>query len=378
MTVPTFDQLMTANTRDDYLSSELYVATELDLPVEAWQPVDVAREILYINAQMLANQSEAILPTVRGGLLDYAEGDWLTLLADQVYDTQRIDSTFATGPIQLVNSSATPHTFAAGEMRVLNATTGKTYTSTTGGTLVASGTLTLQFAADEPGSASNLVSGNTLALVVDVPSVGAQYVSALVGVDRESDPQLRERCRQANAKASPNGPADAYDYFAKTATRTDGTSIGVTRTNKRHGNGTVTIYVADADGTVTSPDVAIIESTLNANCVPTGITVLAFSAAASPINLVASVVKSPSSTAANSELTTRITAALTEYFSTLDVGGVKASSFSGVYLDTLTTVCRVALAGDALAITITTPSSNVALGYNQVPTMGTVTVSYTS
>jgi uncharacterized phage protein gp47/JayE len=380
MTVPTFEQLMTPNTRDEFLSSELFVAQELGLPVTAWQPVSVAREILYINAQMLENQSVAITPIARGGLLDYAEGAWLTLLADQVYDVQRIESTFATGPIRLNNSLSTPHTFAAGDVRILNESTGKTYTSTTGGTLTGLGNLTLSYAADEPGSASNITSGDVLSLVVDIPGVTAAYVSALLGQDEETDPQLRERCRESNAKASPNGPADAYNYFAKTATRPDGTAIGVTRTNRVPSNGTVTVYVADADGSVTSPDVAYVQEFLNENCVPTGFTVVTVSAATLTVPFVATAILAPDASASTDELTTRVTDALNEYFSTVAVGGVKSadSTFQGLYLDTLITLARVAMGDNVLHVAISSPNSNVALLNNQVPTLGSVTITFST
>lgn len=379
MTVPSFETLMTPVTSEEFLASELQIAGQLSLPETAWQPISVGREILYINASMLESQSVALTPIARGGLLDYAEGGWLTLLADQVYEVTRIESSFATGQIRLNNSLGTPHTFAAGEVRILNSTTGKTYTSTTGGTLTGSGTLVLDYSADEPGTDSNLTSTDSLSLVTAIPGVTAAYVADLIGQDEESDQALRIRCRESNAKASPNGPLDAYNYFAKSTLRPDGSNVGVTRTNVIQGNGTITVYVADADGTVITGDVDLVQENLNANCVPTGFTVITASAATKDIAIVMELVQAPSSTAAQSDLEELVTAAIAGYFSTVAVGGDKSLSFQGVYLSTLITLTRVACGDNVVDVVISAPAADVALLANEVPVIdGTISFTWSS
>lgn len=367
MPVPPFEQLMRPITSDEYLASELSIAQQLELPVTAWQPASIGREVLYINAAMLEGQSVALTPIARGGLLEYAEGVWLTLLAEQVYSTIRIPSSYATGPIRLTNSRATPHTFAPGDVRVLNETSGKTYTSTSGGTLGGNGTLTLQFSADEPGTASNLTSTDTLSLVTAIPGVTPSYVAELIGQDQESNEALRQRCRESNAAASPNGPGDAYSYFAKSTLRPDGSNVGVTRTNVVEGNGTVTVYVADADGLVIPSDVDLIQENINAHVVPTGFTVITQSAALHVVSIAMTLTMSPSATASQSELEARITDAINEYFSSIPVGGNKALSFQGVYLSTLITLARVACGDNVVDVVIDLPSADVPLLDNEVP-----------
>jgi phage-related baseplate assembly protein len=368
MSVPTLEELFTPLTRDQVLESELSIAQQLGMPVTAWQPVSIAREILYINAQMVANFSTTTSATARGGYLEYATGGWLTLLADQLFDVQRIESSSATGPILLTNTSTNPYTVTAGSVRVLNENNETTYTSTTGGTVNANGgTLQLDFVADVPGAASTLTETDVLSLVTSLPGVTPSWVSDLVGTDEETDSALRDRCRSSNARVSPNGPADAYRYYALTTTRPDGTSVGVTRTNVVQGNGTVTVYVADSDGIVVSQDVAYVQANLNENVTPTGFTVATYSAALKTISIDMTLVKSATATASNEELQELITAAISGYFSGVAVGGNKSLSFNGIYLSTLVTLARVACGESVVNVVITDPAVNVPLAANQVP-----------
>ena len=367
MTV-TFEELMTPVPQSEVLAASIEVAQDLELPVTSWQETSVAREMMYISAQTGANVSAALTPIARGGLLDYAEGPWLTLLAAQQFDVTRIQSTFATGNIRLSNSTATPHTFAAGDVRLINDQTGATYTNQTGGTLAASpGTLTLEFSADEPGSASDFTSGQTLTLVVSIPGVTASWVADLLGTDEELDPALRQRCRDSLGRASPNGPAAAYDYFAKSTLRPDGTNVGVTRTRRIEANATVYVYVADPDGVVTSEDVELIQENIDANCVPTGFTAVVASASTLAIAISMTLTPSPTSTEDQATTQTRITAAIADYFSTIGVGGDDAASFRGVYLSTLITIIRVAAGSAVVDVTLSLPAADVALAVNQVP-----------
>lgn len=385
--IPTLDELLTPVPVETFFSQSLWVAGELGLPATAWQPISVGREIIYINSQIAANVSAVLVGTaesggpVRGGFLTYANGQWLTLCAYEIFDTERIDSSSATGKIGLSNSSAVPYTFGVGELRVLNETAQKTYTNTTGGTVPAGGSLlTTEFTADEPGTDSDLTSGDTLSPVATVPGLTAYWVENLIGQDTESDQALRERSREANAKASPNGPADAYDYYAKTTTRPNGSAIGVTRTNKVEGNGTVTLYLADADGALTSQDRGYVFDNVNENVVPTGFTLLIPdpSCVEVAIDITLTIVPNPDSSVPQSESNAAMIDAVTTYLASIPIGGDKASSFQGVYLDTLVQVMRNAAGAAVLSITISAPAANVALTSGQAPVMGNFNPTWTT
>lgn len=367
MAAVTFDELMVPITRDQFVESMLQILADLGLPTTAWQELSAVREFIYATANSDAILSDSITPAARAGLLDYAEGQWLTLTADQEYDVERIVSTFATGDIRLTESDGDPHTFAAGDVRVLNETTGKTYTNTEGGTLTANGTLDLAFIADEPGSASDLVSGQTLSLLTAIPGVTPSYVADLLGQDEETDQSVRDRCRDSMAKASPNGPAAAYDYYAKSALRPDGTAVGVTRTKRVEANATVTLYCADADGGISAPDVAIVQDVIDLNVVPTGFTAVVVAASTLAVSLAFTLSRSPTATASEASLETLINAAIASYFSSIPVGGDPSLSFQGIFVSTLIQRIRNAAGANVVDVVVTLPASDQALANNQVP-----------
>jgi len=367
MSVVTFDELMVPITRDQFVESMLEVLAALGLPTTAWQELSEIREFIYAVANSDAILSDSITPAARAGLLDYAEGQWLTLTADQEYGVERIASTVATGDIRLTETDGDPHTFAAGDVRVLNVDTGKTYTNTEGGTLPANGTLVIAFSADEPGSASDLVEGQTLSLVTSIPGVTPSWVADLLGQDEETDQALRDRCRDSMAKASPNGPAAAYDYYAKSALRPDGTAVGVTRTKRVEANATVTVYCADADGGITAPDVAIVQDVIDLNVVPTGFTAIVAAATNLPISLAFTLYRAPDATASQASLETLVNTAIASYFAAIPVGGDPTLVFQGVAVSTLNQRIRNACGANVTNAVITLPAADVALGNAQVP-----------
>jgi phage-related baseplate assembly protein len=363
----TFDELMTPIPVETFVQQSLDVAVDVGLPVTAWQELSTARELIYIDSTSCAVLSAAQIPAVKGGLLDYAEAGWLTLLAEQVYDVDRILASAATGTMVLTNSGDSPHTIAAGDIRVLNEDSESTYTNTSGGTLSIGGTLALEFRADVDGTASDVTSASGLSMITTLDGVAVSYGSDMLGQDDELDPALRQRCRDALGRASPNGPAAAYDYFSKSSLRPDGTNVGVTRTRRIESNGTVRVYVADADGVITGGDVAYIQSTVDLNCVPTGFTAIIESAATLAVPLSIALTRAPGTTDEQAEVESRVTAAIAEYFSTIPVGGDDAASFRGIYISTLITIIRVAAGPGVVNAVVTLPAADVALAVNQVP-----------
>jgi phage-related baseplate assembly protein len=382
MAIPPLSELITRVSTETVFAQEISVAQTIGLPATAWEPISIGRECLYINAELVSNFSIVTQEgAVAGGFLTYAKGAWLTLCSYETFDTTRIESSSATGRIRLANSTVVPYTFLPGAVRVLNETSRKTYTNTNGGTVPAGGSLsTTEFVADEPGTASNLTSTDTLSLVTTVPGVTPSWVENLIGQNEEGDEALRVRSREANAKASPNGPADAYSYYAKTTARPDGTAIGVTRTNKVQGNGTVTLYLADADGALVTSDRDLVFANVNSNVVPTGFTLIIPDPSCDELVVPVAITLTPNPDASAPQATTaeNIRLAIVAYFSSIDVGGDKAQSFQGVYLSTLVQLIRNAAGDDVLNVVVTTPAANVALDSTEIPVLGTYTPTWTA
>jgi len=381
MSVPTLTQLYAAKSREEVLAVILEVAAAVELPITAWQSGSVGRELLEICAQTGSNFSVASVVAASGGLLDYAEGDWLTLLAFQLYEVTREEATFGTCTLRLTSVAAVSYPLNAGDMRFYNTRSGKTYTCTTGGTLapgnITPQTLDLTIQADEAGSASNAAIGEISGIVTPLFGVTGANLDVLVGNDAESDALLRVRCRESLAKASPNGPSDAYNYFAKTAVRSsDGSNIGVTRTNLDQGNGTVIVYVANAAGPVDAGDLADVNTAIQLNCVPTGFTAVTVNATAVTVNIAATIYLTRTSSLSIAEVTTLITDKLISYFGLSPIGGYQAG---GGFIFTSAIIGQMFEASpDIVRAVLTTPSTDVGLDVNQVAVLGTITLTLAS
>jgi phage-related baseplate assembly protein len=377
MSVPTLQQLFTPLTRDQVMAAQLQVATALGLPTTAWMSESVDLEILTINAANVSSFSDTAMAAAAGGLLDYASGDWLTLLAHELYEVDREEATFGTCPFLLTNTSAISVPLNPGDLRVYNTASGKTYTSTTGGTLppgnVTPTTLLVTIVADETGTESNAVIGEITGFVTPVQGVTGTNTEILVGSDEQSDTSLRALCRESLAKASPNGPSDAYNYFAKISARPDGTSIGVTRTNLDQGDGVITTYVADASGPIDSGDLAYVDSSIQLNAVPTGFTAVTTNATAVTVNIATTVYLSNASTVTVAELEEAIEEKLTEYFSAAPIGGYQVAG-GYIFYDAIIGQLFAAAPGQIIQATLQSPADDVALLTNEVAVLGTITV----
>lgn len=379
MAVPTLDQLFAPLSRDEIMSSILAVAADLDLPITAWQSGSVGREIFETIAQKIADNTQTGALAASGGLLSYSSSDWLTLLAFELYEVTRTPATSGTTTLRMTNASGIGYTLAAGEVRAVNQITGATYTSTTGGVLAASGgTLDVTIQADEPGTESNAATGDINALVTPLFGVTVTNPDPLVGTDEMSDADLKTLCRESLAKASPNGPKDAYAYFAKTATRSDGSNIGVTRVTVVQGNGTNYVYLASADGVVEASDVALVNTRIQENVVPTGFTAVVESAVSQDVTIQATVYMAQTATVTDSEAQTLILAQLLAYFATIPIGGNSAGSFTNViFLEPIIGQIFEAIEGQIVETQITSHTAPISIGTTSVAVLQSVAADFT-
>jgi hypothetical protein len=120
--------------------------------------------------------SGQIVNVAGGGLVDLSSGDWLTLLAAQVYNLTKLAATFTQGNVVLTSAAgAGPYTIAAFQLLFLSSS-GLRYTNTAGGTLNANSTLTLAVQSE---FANNSLAGLNY---VDANSTITQMVTPLPGV----------------------------------------------------------------------------------------------------------------------------------------------------------------------------------------------------
>jgi hypothetical protein len=193
------DNLFQPDTPSQWLSFMLTAGATLGLSTTAWQSGDPARTILAIESVMLGQADTIASQMIQGRFLDYAatgtvtgtdlDGNtieipvspdpsipgqndsaaptWLDVLAQQEYDTTRLPSTNASGPISFVNTSSTSQgTFAIGSFTVGNALSSAIYTNSVGFTL-------------SP-SASTPVSGVSTGTTTQITAVGHGLSSGAV------------------------------------------------------------------------------------------------------------------------------------------------------------------------------------------------------
>jgi baseplate J-like protein len=248
-----------------WMSINLQNAGIIGLSTTSWQPGGVGRTILAITSNMLALEDVNASIMSQGGLLDFAGAGtatfidpntntaitrfvtpdpsnantwpiagaapfagWLDILADSVYNVQRIQATPASGSITFTNTSGIGSaTYPAGQFHIVNVgpsltgVNGVTYTNANTLTIAASGITTGTFLADVAGSSGNVgatPTPTTWQLVTSLVGVAITAIGTISGGGPfESNAALTFRCRLKVQSISPNGPKGAYQYWALTA-----------------------------------------------------------------------------------------------------------------------------------------------------------------
>lgn len=259
-----------------------------------WRPGAVVRTMITAFCVLFASCTNLIASIAKGGFLALAAKLWLTLVARYVYGIERFEATYATGLITFNNPTDNSYgPEAAGDVVVRNPVTGATYESTESLTLPPSSSVTIAVRCQQQGSFGTSESGQITEL--QSPSFSGVEITnslPLVGSDEEEDEALRTRCSEKAAARSPNGPREAYGYFARSAIRADGTTIGVTRVKAvLADDGLLHVYVALPTGAVSGDaddpdtDLGAIHDTLQRNAAPLDTTEITHSAVELPLNV---------------------------------------------------------------------------------------------
>lgn len=370
------DQLIQPLTKEQVKASIYNLMKATGLPVTSWQEGAVARTIIAVIAAVFAGFTEVMATATRAGFLDLAEGIWLTLLAKYVYDVERIEATFATGEVTLDNNGGGVFSFDPGDLIVRSPATNKLYTNTATfdlGALEKGKKVAIR--AMEVGAASTSSPGQITAFVTTLLLVTVTNEASLVGLEAELDPALRQRCRDALGALSPNGPRAAYEYWAKTTKRPDGSPVGITRVRipRAKGDGTVTVYVASGTGPVDPADLALVDEVIQTRVVPVGVTATVLSAVAHPIPVTCDVWIYTSSGMTDGDVQQLVLGRLATYFGVIPIGGFIIPPAVGKVL-------WRAIAGQIESVSPyiieakLTPETDITLTGDEVATLGLVTI----
>lgn len=379
----TLASLLVQETAAQIYARGLNVAVSLGLPTTSWSAGDPTRSLYWF----LANTGQAleanIVGFIQSGFLDYATGDWLTVLANELYNVQRNLATQATTSITLTNTGGGLYVIVPGQVVASwTDTSGNvwTYTNTTGGTLQpvgsASGaTLSLSFTADVPGSAASAGIGAITTLVTNLIGVTITNTTQSVGTDGELDPALRTRCRAKLATLSSQGPTGIFDYAVRTPSLTGTTEVLRSRTIGNTGTGAVTTYVGGASGAVTSSAVALCQTAVNtyASALCQTCTVVNCTGTTIPVSYEIWVYASVGQT--STAIQASILTALQNWFAARPIGGdiIPPATTGTIYRSMIQSIIAGVFPNDTFDVVVTAPSGDTALAINAIALLGTVT-----
>jgi uncharacterized phage protein gp47/JayE len=385
MAVFTLESLMQPTTKDEWQASIYQVLTLLGTDVTSWKSGSVVPAIVTGVSVVAGALSSSISYLANSGFVRSATGAGLDLKSEGDYNVTRIPSTFAKGNVLVQNVSGGVYALSPGDLIVANPTTGKEYANTQSVTIGAGEVnLSIEVQAVESGSASTSGSGQITQLVTSLNGVSLSNPTALVGQDAESDYDYRRRCLESIGAISPNGPADAYSYVARTATRNaDGSAIGVTRVREvKDLSGHLTVYCATATGgvpgTVGDPDTDLgkIQSEFDLLCEPLCVDSMATAATEKVVPVAYQVWMYNDSGMTEADITGKIATKLAQWFSARPIGGDIISANGYVFHSQLQ-----AEIGDEIdeifRVAVVSPSADVAILGNEVPVLGAITATIT-
>jgi phage-related baseplate assembly protein len=128
MATLTFEELLAGRTADQIRERLFARLNVLEFPVTDFEPGAVVRTLVEMVAEAIADNVGLIIPRIAGGgFVDEADVDWLTLLAHENYEIEKIGASYTTQFVVLrfANGSG-PVTKSAGDL-VVEALSGNRY-----------------------------------------------------------------------------------------------------------------------------------------------------------------------------------------------------------------------------------------------------------
>lgn len=353
----------------------------------SWETGSVPSGLVEIQASALTDFQVGEQIVAESGLNDFATGDALTQLADQLYNNQRFTGLYTLGQVTLTDvANAGPYTFSAESTSYSVGPNGLRYNGFGGSkTLPKGGTVLVDVKSEDIGAAYSQIGIGTLTFFARgiIPGVSVtntttwlQGVGAQQGTDAETDAQLRDRNRSKWASPGHGSPEKAYRYWAETADQ-QVKKVVVYSNFDIFDPGRVDVIVAGTGGPVGAGVVATVQSYIAASqiggdLIPETARAVVSSALARNIVVVATLfVQAAFNTAA---FQAQILSNLGAYFADLAIGGLVSKER---IIEVLLYPAGLS-AGIITDATISSPVTDVQLAYNEVavqqPTLTFVSV----
>jgi phage-related baseplate assembly protein len=247
--------LVTRITFEQNLTTVLETFRTAEFAVDSWRPGGGYHTLASFLAKGLTAGTDVVQAIAKGGHLDLATGNWLTLLARSWFRLTRRPASYAYFTVRLsLAAGAAPYPAVAGAVWVETAAH-KRFNCTTGGIVPSGSSLDLTFKAESPGSSYNVTPADINLMITAVPGMTCLGITLTIpGLNAESDTELRTRCRLRWATLAAQAVGGTYQFWA--LTEDDGTTARaqVTRAyvdiDNPEGPGTVHVYLAGPAGAV--------------------------------------------------------------------------------------------------------------------------------
>ena len=331
MALPDYDTMVTSKTEAQYITQiETYAADGTNfsdgvgLPVSSWQEHSVPKVLIAAVAVVLASLDSVRVLIAKGGLLYEAVGDWLTLLAYNVYQLLRTDAVATEGEMVLTDSGNNgPFSITPDQHWIANGT-GLKFRVKNGGILSSGGTFTAQVVAEATGGAYNIGTDDaTLSMVTALAGVtvtnpavsgGTTWITTS-GAAQETDSALQSRCSLRWPSQGLGMTDEAWEYWAlQSDTQVKRVKV---KTNPGGVAGKVGVLIAAANGEIPSGDLAAIDTFLQAKVTTT--TTLETTRATEETVAISGTVNVAS--AYHSQVSTTVAAELAKYEATVGIEG---------------------------------------------------------
>jgi hypothetical protein len=203
-----------------YASGQLAIANTtagtLTYAAANYHVANTSTNVTYSNVSALTVPPSA-LPSTNGQIVSVTPGTSTTIGTNTAHGLSPNQTVYITGVLGITGLTAP--TFAL--VTSTPTTTSFTIDVATSGSWTGGGTVYLctvaTMAADAKGIASNAAPGQVTTTVTQTNGVFVDNLTAWSAANFESNPNYAGRCRLKLGALSPNGPAQAYQYFALTA-----------------------------------------------------------------------------------------------------------------------------------------------------------------
>lgn len=332
MTTFSVTALLTATGAAKFLKRGLELAGLAKLPVTSWRTGDPTLSDYTFIADVLGNTIEPIvIRNAKSAFISTAEGDWKRLHAQDNFGVDVPEATYAQPTITLQNNGVNFYPLESGDLTVRASAINKTYRNASPGydpvTLLPAdlnpgSTVKFDLIADEAGSDSSVGAGEVDRIVtISDPDVVILSSESGAATDAPDDTEIEALCEDSLGPLSPNGPADAYAFVARSAKYTGTTEITRSTASLESETGDVAIAVASPSGPVTPTSVALAQTAVEKWANPICAIPQVVSSAALAVDVVAVFGGDlPSDFAAKAK------GAVVRYFKGVPIGGLVARS----------------------------------------------------